>query len=74
MSKQRAKKFGSMDQEAIEILSRRNPEISMDQEAIEMLSRRQRAQEFCSMDQGSIEAEERKLDRNESDKDLSRSC
>ena len=50
----------------------------MDREVIEMLSRRQRAQEFCSIDQGfvevSIEAKERKLDRNESVEDLSRSC
>ena len=65
-------------EKAIEILLRRNPKISMDWEAVEMLLRRQRTQEFCSMERGSvkvsIEAKERKLDRNESAEDLLRSC
>ena len=64
-------------EEAVKIPSRRNPEISMDRESIEMLSRRQKAQEFCSKDSGpiedSIKVDERKLNRNESVGDLSRS-
>ena len=67
-----------MDREAVEILSRRNPEISTDRESIEMLSRRQRAQEKSSMDRRAIEvsikAKERKLDRKDSVEDVSRCC
>ena len=64
--------------EAVEILSRRNPEISMDQEAFEKLSIRQIAKKFSLMDRGSVEIsiEKRKegLDRKEFVDDLSRSC
>ena len=39
-----------MDQEYVEMQSRRNLELSMDREYVEMLSRRQRAQEKFLMD------------------------
>ena len=67
-----------MNREAVEILLRRNLEISIDREAVEMLLRRQKAQENSSMDQESVEdlsrKEKEKLDKKEFVKDLSRSC
>ena len=41
LSKQRAKKFGLMDQEAAENVSSRNPESLMDRESVEMLLRKE---------------------------------
>ena len=44
-----------MDQEAVEVLQRRNPEISIDRECVEDLSSRQRGQKKNSKDQPTVE-------------------
>ena len=63
-----------MDGEAVEILLRRNIEISMDREAFEMLSRRQRAQENSSMDRESVEDLSRHEEESSIEKNLLRMC
>ena len=44
-----------MDREAVQLLLRRNPEISIDRECVEYLSSRQRGQKKISMDRPAVE-------------------
>ena len=68
----------STDREAVELLSRENPEIAMDRGSFENLSGRQRVQKFSSMDQEAVKdllrsQEEGSIERIFVD-DVTRSC
>ena len=63
-----------MDREAVEILLRRNLEISMDRDAIEMLSRRHKAQEKSSIDRESVEDLSRPEKESSIERNLLRMC
>ena len=63
-----------MDREAVEILLRRNLEISMDRDAIEMLLRRHKAQEKSSIDRESVEDLSRPEKESSIERNLSKMC